>query len=163
MARLTEFPVSEVSANTWQSLLRSAQATPTGLTMKRTGNAAALFLLLGFLSVGFAQAGGGALGIDHILTYDNSGIWKRSDQSALLDLLIGGEIVGQFGKAVRRGLGPIQATRISGSKARVITASPAVRSLRSPRSLRRLFSSTPMTTPPCTRFCCCWLTIRLPA
>jgi hypothetical protein len=62
--------------------------------MKRTGNAAALFLLLGFLSIGFAHAGGGALGIDHILTYDNSGIWKRSNQSALLDLLIGGEIVG---------------------------------------------------------------------
>ena len=76
--------------------------------MKRTGNAAALFLLLGFLSVGFAQAGGGALGIDHILTYDNSGIWKRSDQSALLDLLIGGEIVGAIweGGEARLGTNP---------------------------------------------------------
>jgi undecaprenyl-diphosphatase len=40
------------------------------------------------------HAGGGPLGIDHVLNYDNSGIWKRSNQSALLDLLIGGEIVG---------------------------------------------------------------------
>ena len=98
--------------------------------MKRTGNAAALFLLLGFLSVGFAHAGGGALGIDHILTYDNSGIWKRSDQSALLDLLIGGEIVGAIWEGGETRLGTNPATRISGSKARVITASPAVRSLR---------------------------------
>src|SRR6202011_3009099 len=111
----------------------------------RTGNAAALFLLLGFLSVGFAHAGGGALGIDHILTYDNSAIWKRSNQSALLDLLIGGEIVGAIWEGGETRLGTNTATRISGAKARVITASPAVRSLRSPRSLRRLFSSTPTT------------------
>jgi PAP2 superfamily len=62
--------------------------------MKRTGSVAALSLLLGFLSVGFARAGGGPLGIDHILSYDNSGIWKRSDQQALIYTLIGGEIAG---------------------------------------------------------------------
>jgi membrane-associated phospholipid phosphatase len=62
--------------------------------MKRTGTVAASLLLLGFLAAGSVHAGGGPLGIDHILTYDNSGIWKRSNQSALLDLLIGGEIVG---------------------------------------------------------------------
>jgi hypothetical protein len=62
--------------------------------MKRTGSVAALSLLLGFLSVGSAHAGGGPLGIDHVLSYDNSGIWKRSNQQALLYTLIGGEIAG---------------------------------------------------------------------
>jgi undecaprenyl-diphosphatase len=62
--------------------------------MERTVSVAALSLLLGFLSVGFARAGGGPLGIDHILSYDNSGIWKRSDQQALIYTLIGGEIAG---------------------------------------------------------------------
>ncbi len=39
-------------------------------------------------------AGGGLFGIDHELTYDNSGIWKRSYQEALEYGLIGGEVVG---------------------------------------------------------------------
>jgi len=30
-----------------------------------------------------ATAGGGPLGIDHRLHYDNSGIWKRSNQKLL--------------------------------------------------------------------------------
>lgn len=41
-----------------------------------------------------ASAAGGPLGIDHRLSYDNSGIWKRSNQLALLDILIIGEIGG---------------------------------------------------------------------
>jgi membrane-associated phospholipid phosphatase len=41
-----------------------------------------------------ALAGGGPVGIDHKLSYDNSGIWKRSNQTALLDLMIAGEFVG---------------------------------------------------------------------
>ena len=31
-----------------------------------------------------ATAGGGPLGIDHRLHYDNSGIWKRSNQEILI-------------------------------------------------------------------------------
>jgi membrane-associated phospholipid phosphatase len=62
--------------------------------MQRTGNVAALFLLHGFLAIGSVHAGGGPLGIDHVLNYDNSGIWRRTNQTALIDLLIGGEIVG---------------------------------------------------------------------
>ena len=45
------------------------------------------------LSITPAHARGG-LGIDHELTYDNSGIWNRSVQKALLDTLIAGEIAG---------------------------------------------------------------------
>lgn len=41
-----------------------------------------------------ALAGGGPLGIDHRLSYDNSGIWKRSNQTALQNLLIVGEFAG---------------------------------------------------------------------
>jgi hypothetical protein len=52
--------------------------------MKRTGTVSALLLLLGSLAVGPVHAGGGPLGIDHVLSYDNSGIWKRSNQQALI-------------------------------------------------------------------------------
>jgi membrane-associated phospholipid phosphatase len=41
-----------------------------------------------------ATAGGGPLGIDHRLSYDDSGIWKRSNQLALLDIMIVGELAG---------------------------------------------------------------------
>jgi undecaprenyl-diphosphatase len=43
-----------------------------------------------------AQAGGGPLGIDHRLAYDNSGIWKRSNQTFVeygtLAVVIGGAL-----------------------------------------------------------------------
>ncbi|WP_266157589.1 phosphatase PAP2 family protein [Dyella silvatica] len=41
-------------------------------------------LMLLTLSAGLAHAGGGPFGIDHRLHYDNSGIWKRSDQQIVL-------------------------------------------------------------------------------
>lgn len=45
-----------------------------------------LFLILLFVLAPMeaACASGGPLGIDHRLHYDNSGIWKRSDQNALM-------------------------------------------------------------------------------
>jgi undecaprenyl-diphosphatase len=43
-----------------------------------------LILLLVLVPMQAAWAGGGPLGIDHRLHYDNNGIWKRSDQNALL-------------------------------------------------------------------------------
>lgn len=46
------------------------------------------------LSVPAAHAGGGLLGIDRELTYDNAGIWNRSVQKAVVDTLIVGEIAG---------------------------------------------------------------------
>ncbi|HEV3017729.1 MAG TPA: phosphatase PAP2 family protein [Burkholderiaceae bacterium] len=36
---------------------------------------------------------GGFLGIDHRWSYDDSGVWKRSNQLILMDSLIGGEIL----------------------------------------------------------------------
>ncbi len=41
---------------------------------------------LTFAALGTAQAGGGPLGIDHRLNYDDSGIWKRRNQIILQDL-----------------------------------------------------------------------------
>jgi len=41
-----------------------------------------------------ASAGDGPLGIDHRLSYDDSGIWKRTDQTALLGLMVVGELAG---------------------------------------------------------------------
>ncbi len=51
------------------------------------------FLLLMILAEG-AFAGGGPLGIDHRLAYDNSGIFKRQIQQDLLTLMVMGEIGG---------------------------------------------------------------------
>ena len=50
--------------------------------------------LLFFLCAGQSFAGGGPIGIDHLVDYQNSGIWKRSNQTALMDALIAGEIAG---------------------------------------------------------------------
>jgi hypothetical protein len=47
-----------------------------------------------FLCAGQSFAGGGPIGIDHLVDYQNSGIWKRSNQTALMDALIAGEIAG---------------------------------------------------------------------
>jgi membrane-associated phospholipid phosphatase len=41
-----------------------------------------------------ARAGGGFLGIDHRLNFDNSGIWNRNVQNALIYTLVGAEVVG---------------------------------------------------------------------
>lgn len=41
-----------------------------------------------------ASAGGGPLGIDHRLSHDDSGIWKRSNQSGLQTILVVGEFAG---------------------------------------------------------------------
>ena len=41
---------------------------------------------LALFTLGTAHAGGGFLGIDHRLNYDNSGIWKRRNQLVLQDV-----------------------------------------------------------------------------
>jgi hypothetical protein len=46
------------------------------------------FFLLLYTGLSFA------VGIDHTVSEDNSGIWKRSNQQALVYTLIGGEIAG---------------------------------------------------------------------
>jgi PAP2 superfamily protein len=52
-------------------------------------------IALSWLAIGSeAIAGGGPFDIDHELNYDDGGIWKRSNQTALLDFLIAGEIAG---------------------------------------------------------------------
>jgi hypothetical protein len=43
---------------------------------------------------GSALAADGPMNIDHKLNYENAGIWKRSNQTALAGVLIGGEIMG---------------------------------------------------------------------
>ena len=41
-----------------------------------------------------ARAAGGPLGIDHELKFDQGGIWKRSYQTGLMALMVGGELAG---------------------------------------------------------------------
>lgn len=74
--------------------MRVHAARPRWLGSKRFALAAWLVSLLLFARVSACLAGGGPFGIDHELTYDNSGIWKRSNQEVLEYGLIGGEVVG---------------------------------------------------------------------
>ena len=75
--------------------MRVETATSSCLGCRRptlTVRLSLLFALL--LRVPTSVAGGGLFGIDHELGYDNSGIWRRSNQEALEYGLIGGEVVG---------------------------------------------------------------------
>jgi PAP2 superfamily len=49
----------------------------------RSVRAGVLAAALGLAHAGAAQAGGGPFGIDHVVPYDNSGIWARSVQKDL--------------------------------------------------------------------------------
>lgn len=51
-------------------------------------------LLTTLASSQVALAGGGPLGIDHKLNYSDQGIWRRSKQTALAGVLVGGEVLG---------------------------------------------------------------------
>jgi membrane-associated phospholipid phosphatase len=55
---------------------------------------AAAVLLVGLCKAPDACAGGGPLGIDYRLGYQNSGIWARSNQNALIAVLLAGEVGG---------------------------------------------------------------------
>jgi membrane-associated phospholipid phosphatase len=48
--------------------------------------------ILAMLASGAVWAGGGPLGIDRVVTYDNSGIWKRSTQNVVLGVMVVGDI-----------------------------------------------------------------------
>ncbi|MBB6185946.1 phosphatase PAP2 family protein [Rhodanobacter sp. MP7CTX1] len=43
-----------------------------------------LVVLAALVASGTAMASGGPFGIDHVVAYDNSGIWKRSNQNILM-------------------------------------------------------------------------------
>jgi len=51
-------------------------------------------ILLSLIFPAAAFAGGGLLGIDHRLAYDDSGIFKRQTQKNLLALMVAGEVAG---------------------------------------------------------------------
>ena len=75
--------------------MRVETATSSCLGCRRPRLTVRLSLLLALLlRVPTSVAGGGLFGIDHELTYDNSGIWRRSNQEVLEYGLIGGEVVG---------------------------------------------------------------------
>src|SRR6185437_2681689 len=60
----------------------------TVATARRTVLAAWLLAALLAAHTPAALAGGGPLGIDSRLSYDNSGIWARSNQDALIDSMV---------------------------------------------------------------------------
>lgn len=87
---------------------------------------AVLALLLTALCVApAARAGGGPLGIDHRLTYDDSGIWARRNQNALIAVLLVGEVGGalweggeeRFGRTLWQS---VDATLIGGVSSEVL-------------------------------------------
>jgi undecaprenyl-diphosphatase len=72
-----------------------------------------------------AMAAGGPLGIDHRLGYDNSGVWKRSNQTALLELMVGAELAGGLWEGGQTRLGrtfwqSIDASAIAGLSSQVL-------------------------------------------
>jgi hypothetical protein len=74
--------------------MRVHAAIPRQAGSKPAAPAAGLVALLLLARGSACLAGGGPFGIDHEWTYDNSGIWKRSNQEVLEYGLIGGEVVG---------------------------------------------------------------------
>ncbi|HEY0767289.1 MAG TPA: phosphatase PAP2 family protein [Steroidobacteraceae bacterium] len=87
---------------------------------------AAVGLLLAALGAApVVHAGGGPLGIDHRLSYDSSGIWARSNQQALIAVLLVGEAGGalweggeeRFGRTLWQS---IDATVIGGVSSEVL-------------------------------------------
>lgn len=85
----------------------------------------ALLLLGAAMQCAPSLAGGGPLGIDHQLNYDNSGIWKRGNQLALQNVLIAGEVVGAIWEGGESRFGrtcwqSIDSTVLSGVSAQVL-------------------------------------------
>jgi hypothetical protein len=85
----------------------------------------ATIALMSSLSFGGAWAGGGPLGIDHRVNEDDSGIWKRSNQTALISVMIGGELVGALWEGGETRLGKtfwqsIDASVIGGASTEVM-------------------------------------------
>ncbi len=81
--------------------------------------------ILALLAASHSWAAGGPLGIDHRLGYDNSGIWKRSNQTTLLGLMVVGEIAGGLWEGGETRLGrtwwqAIDASLIAGVSAQVL-------------------------------------------
>jgi hypothetical protein len=74
--------------------MRIHAAAPSKLGGRLPVPAAWLVSLLLLARGGACLAGGGPFGIDHEWTYDDSGIWKRSNQEVLEYGLIGAELVG---------------------------------------------------------------------
>ena len=72
--------------------------------MTQATRRACVFLLAALWCCG-AQAAGGPLGIDHRIGYDNSGIWKRSNQLALEDLTAATVIGGALWEGAQTRLG----------------------------------------------------------
>jgi undecaprenyl-diphosphatase len=75
-----------------------------------------------FIQTSVASAGGGPLGIDHVLPYDDSGIWRRPIQEALLYGLIGAEVIGGIYEGGETRLGRTTWQAIDASAGAGITA-----------------------------------------
>ena len=62
------------------------------------------FLLLAMIAAS-ARAGGGPLGMDHKLSYDDSGIYRRQIQKNLLSLMVVGDVAGALWEGNQSRLG----------------------------------------------------------
>ena len=81
--------------------------------------------LMAACASGTATAGDGPLGIDHKLHFDDSGIWRRSNQKALAGILVGGELLGALWEGSDTRLGrtfyqAIDASAIGGVSSEVL-------------------------------------------
>lgn len=82
-------------------------------------------ILLSLMFPAAAFAGGGPLGIDHKLAYDDRGIFKRQTQKNLLTLMVAGEIAGGIWEGDQSRLGrtfwqSIDASILAGASSTVL-------------------------------------------
>jgi membrane-associated phospholipid phosphatase len=84
----------------------------------------AVLILAASLWTSTALAGGGPLGIDHKWGYDNSGVWKRSNQTTLQNLLVAGEFVGGMWEGGETRLGKTYWQAIDASLLAGLSAQP---------------------------------------
>jgi hypothetical protein len=80
------------------------------------------FLAVTLLAAGNVCSAGGLLGIDHRWSYDNSGIWKRSNQTALLYAMVAGEAAGALWEGGETRLGKTFWQSIDSSAASALSA-----------------------------------------
>ncbi|HET9331872.1 MAG TPA: phosphatase PAP2 family protein [Steroidobacteraceae bacterium] len=97
--------------------------------MQRSGRIASscrsALALLAALCVASPAAAGGPFGIDHVLAYDDSGIWARSNQNALIAVLLAGEVGNALWEGGEERLGrtlwqSIDATVIGGASSQLL-------------------------------------------
>ena len=86
--------------------MRDFRITDPNLSPRQYRAVALVLLLLAGSIAPRAACAGGILGLDHVVSYDDSGIWARKYQLGLLDLMVAMDV----GAGLWEGETPVSAT-----------------------------------------------------